>query len=221
MSNIKEVHYFNLNYSHSLLWYRRHFPLRFNPNCKQTGEASPCYMIHPKSPERIARTIPDVKLIFILRNPVDRAYSGYHHERRHGREDLTFREAIRAEDERLKGEKKRILDGDLDYSFNHRHYSYLERGKYVKHLQRYLEYFSEDQMFLAESRSLFESAEDFFPDLCNFLEIDPWVPDSLETRNTGNYDDTMSAETRSHLESYFEPYNQKLRERFDIGHDWS
>ena len=83
----KEVHYFSIWYKFGELWYRSHFPTnlsRYNfykrTNQKLlSGEASPVYLFYPVVPGRMKELLPDVKLIVILRNPVDRAYSHYHH----------------------------------------------------------------------------------------------------------------------------------------------
>ena len=97
MSEKKEVHYFDLNYHKSLQWYESHFKDCQNKKVKTIGEASPFYMYLREVPERIDETLPDVKLIFILRNPVDRAYSHYWHEVKLGVEYLPFEEAIKRE----------------------------------------------------------------------------------------------------------------------------
>ena len=83
----KEVHYFSIWYKFGELWYRSHFPTnlsrrRFYKKTNQkllSGEASPVYLFYPVVPGRMKELLPDVKLIVILRNPVDRAYSHYHH----------------------------------------------------------------------------------------------------------------------------------------------
>ena len=106
----KEVHYFDFQYAKGRAWYLAHFPgiqERITGNYRAiTFEASPYYMLHPLAPERIMAFNPDMKLIAILRDPVDRALSHYHHEARRGVETLTFEEAIAAEPERLAGAER-------------------------------------------------------------------------------------------------------------------
>jgi len=73
----KEVHFFNRSFDEGIEWYRRCFP---TPRWKDgrrsiTGEATPEYLHHPLAPERMAKVIPQARLIVLLRNPVDRAYS--------------------------------------------------------------------------------------------------------------------------------------------------
>lgn len=83
----KEVHYFDVGYQHNLRWYESHFPLRLTAGRIEraigtppvTFETSPYYMFHPLAPTRIARNLPGVRLLVLLRDPVARAYSSRAH----------------------------------------------------------------------------------------------------------------------------------------------
>ena len=105
----KEVRFFDTHFSRGVAWYRVHFPCRaYRQICELvrghtflTGEATVSYIYHPDVPSRVQSTVPGVKLIAILRDPVDRAYSHYRHSVRHGFEDLSLRDALQAEAERL------------------------------------------------------------------------------------------------------------------------
>jgi len=113
---IKGVHYFDSQFARGPRWYRSHFPLQARgrhlarPWLRQAvaGEASPYYLFHPLAAERLARQVPDVRVIVLLRDPVERAYSHYKERVRNGGESLTFDEAIAAEPGRLLGEAERI-----------------------------------------------------------------------------------------------------------------
>ena len=70
----KEVHYFDFNYGKGVNWYHGRFPYRYQlGGGVRTLDATPYYMMHPLAPERAAGLLPDVKLIAVLRNPIDRA----------------------------------------------------------------------------------------------------------------------------------------------------
>jgi Sulfotransferase family len=102
------------------------------------GEASPLYLYEPKAPEQIQHYIPDVKLIAILRNPVDRAYASFLYLHREQRESLEyFSEALDAEPSRIQNNYPWIW-----------HYKNL--GFYAEQLQRYFE-----KKNLTESKSKF------------------------------------------------------------------
>lgn len=108
----KEVHYFDLHFQKGEEWYRSFFPEAERED-RVTGESSPYYIFHPLSAERAARLVPGARLIVLLRNPVDRAYSHYQHGLRRGYETLpTFEQALEAEPGRLAGEREKILAGE-------------------------------------------------------------------------------------------------------------
>ena len=102
----KEVSFFDRHWARGEAWYRGQFPLRSSG--KLVGEASPSYVFHPLAPERVFSLVPDVKLVVLLREPGDRAYSQYQHAVALGRETLSFEDALAAEDERVRGEVERL-----------------------------------------------------------------------------------------------------------------
>src|SRR5262249_36171989 len=109
----KEVHYFDYGFYRGENWYRSHFPLRNDANRFAqelgrpflTGEPSPSYISHLWAPMRIRKRLPDVNLIAVFRNPVDRAYSQFKMSQKEGVEPLeSLDEAVAREDERLQPE---------------------------------------------------------------------------------------------------------------------
>ena len=118
----KELHYFSVQYARGELWYRSNFPTNLS-RCifyKKTsqrlhsGEASPLYLFYPLVPGRMKKTLPDVKLIVILRNPVDRAYSHYYHSLRSNIEPMSFEKAVELEGERCAGEREQLIRDEED-----------------------------------------------------------------------------------------------------------
>ena len=81
----KEIHYFDLHYDQGVRFYRGRFPYSHRlRNGAITLDATPYYLVHPLAPERAAGLLPDIKLIALLRNPIERAFSHYQHEVRGG-----------------------------------------------------------------------------------------------------------------------------------------
>ena len=84
----KGVNYFDLNYDKGWSWYQGHFPVRafaavrtrHNGDVPVTFEASGYYMYHPHAAARLAHDLPQVKVLVMLRDPIERAYSAYRHE---------------------------------------------------------------------------------------------------------------------------------------------
>lgn len=156
----KEVHYFDFQYEKGRAWYLAHFPgihkRRVGDRRTITFEASPYYMVHPLAPERVRAFNPKMKLIAILRDPVDRAWSHYHHEVRLGVETLSFEDAIAAEPARLSGAERLMKQAPHHYSYAHHHFSYLDRGRYAHHLEPWLQRFPRKRLLVLRSEDMFD-----------------------------------------------------------------
>lgn len=133
----KEVHFFDRHYDRGLDWYAEQFPTtRRLRRLEHVGEATPAYMYDADARSRMARDLPDARIIVTLRDPVSRAYSHYWHARRYGKETLSFEDALQAEPERLAGADRRTRNS----------YSYLDRGRYLGQLEALTDLFGRDSI---------------------------------------------------------------------------
>jgi len=215
----EEVHYFDLNYHRSLMWYRAHFPIRGGgAEGPVAGDDSPYYLFHPMVPERVARDLPDVKLVVLLRDPVTRAYSHYNHERRRGREQLPFEQALQREDARLEGEEERMREDALYASWDHQRHSYMARGRYAEQLARWFRHIPRERFLVLQSEEMFRDPASVVDRTLGFLDLPPMGPIEYPVHNPGSYE-PMSEAARGMLEDHFEPLNEELfrllGERFD------
>lgn len=138
---------------------------------RAVGEASVLYLLHPAAPEAIARRIPDVRLIAVLRDPVDRAYSAFLFHQREGFEPLTdFDEALRAE-------PRRIAAGWY-YTWHYR-----DQGFYHRNLRRYFERFDRSQIRVYLYEDLDRDPEGTLADIFRFLGVDDGFRATLATRH--------------------------------------
>ncbi|CAA9263135.1 MAG: putative deacetylase sulfotransferase, partial [uncultured Chloroflexia bacterium] len=226
-ASTKEVHYFDVHFAKGEDWYRSHFsPPSWRKGRRSiTGEASPYYLFHPHAARRAANTVPKAKLISLLRNPVDRAYSDYKHKAREGRDPLSFEKAIEAEEGRLRGEREKMLADESYLSPNHRKFSYLSRGIYVDQLIEWCEYFDQDQMLVLNSEAFFADPLESLGPIFKFLGLPSWEPElqsiraNSNTRHEGTYG-RMSPDIRRRLETYFEPHNRRLYNYLDVDFGW-
>jgi hypothetical protein len=187
----KGVHYFDTSYDKGPSWYRGHFPLERTARRVAattggpvvTGESSPYYMFHPLAPERIARDLPGVRIVVLLRDPVERAYSAHAHESARGFETETFERAVELEPERLAGEEERLRADPGYRSHAHQHNAYLTRGRYVDQLERLERLFGRERMYVVDSGDLFTDAEPVLDGLFAFLGVPPWRPASFDRHN--------------------------------------
>ncbi len=137
---------------------------------KAIGEASTEYLYFPKAPERIKSYLPDTKLIVILRNPAERAYSAYCYQLRDGCETLSFEEA-------LKQEAKRKAEGWRPG------WLYRDSSLYCTQLKRYLETFDSRQIKIYLHRDLKQNTEAVVKDICIFLGVSRHFKFDKTTKN--------------------------------------
>jgi len=214
-SRRKEVHFFDLQVARGTGWYRRQFaPLRRLPDGSDSRplESSPYYMFHPAVPARIRAVAPEAKIVFLLRDPVERAISHFRKNVRDDREPLPFAAALAAEDERLAGTEAWLLADPRHASPAHQYFSYKARGRYADQLLRWREHFPAAQLLAIDAGRLFAEPAGVLGELLAFLELDPWQPAAFEVRNASRTEPPADAAAIRSLENEFEPHQQRLRD---------
>jgi hypothetical protein len=217
----KELHFFDVHFDEGIEWYRRCFPPPKQRGARQTvtGEATP-YMSNRHAPGRVAQVVPGARLIALLRDPVERAYSDFQMVARKGRESRTFEEAMRA------AAKAHPPDGEgWDHAaFSDGRHRYLFRSLYVDHLLRWTEFFPREQMLALKSEDFFENPKETLKVVLEFLNLPEWEPEPSELeggkRNAGRYERGMDPVLRKRLEEYFEPHNRRLYEFLGVDFGW-
>jgi hypothetical protein len=200
---VKEIQFFTLNYGKGVDWYRSQFPPESVGG--HSFDASPYYLFHPAAPERASGLLPDARLIALLRNPVDRAFSHYQHNVGNGLEDLGFEEALEAEESRLAG--------DPGYSgAAHRRYSYVARGMYEPQLARWLDRYDRSALKVLVSEEFFADPAGSFAGVLRFLRLREFdLPSYQAYTRRGRWDGPpLSPETRRRLQEVFREPNRRL-----------
>lgn len=204
--SFKEVSFFDRHYARGERWYRAHFPARRRP---AIGEASPSYLLHPLAPERVAALLPDARLIVLLRNPIDRAFSHYQHEVALGREPLSFEDAVAAEDERLRGEVERMLADPAYFSHAWWNYTYVARGRYAEQIERWYAAFPRERLLVLFTEELAGEPGATYRRVLEFLGIGAHEL-RLYPRIFEREYEPMRPETRAQLERTFADANRRL-----------
>lgn len=225
----KELRYFDVGYEQGPAWYRSRFPTSANLAVRArrhgagiAGEASPDYLFYPLAPRRLSEVVPEAKLIVLLRDPVERAWSHWWHQTRRGHEALAFDDAMAAEDSRL---SPGLLDVDADaetLTYHDHHHSYAARGVYAPQLERWWRVVPRRQTLVLRSEDLFDRPASVFAQVQDFLGLPHWQPPTFESLNrmaTG----AMSPGSRASLVEHFRPHNRCLAELLgrDLGWDGS
>ena len=220
----KETNFFDSKYVWGSHWYRRYFPFRRELSCGYiTGEASPCYMLDPQVAGRIARVLPDVKMVVLLRDPVYRCISSYYHSVRKGNETLPLFDALREEEkviEPLLEKSRRHERLTLRESRHLRRKSYKWRGRYAEQLEIFFQNFPRDRFYIESAERLFADPQSVFNEVSAFLGLEQgFVPPDLSARNVNNYPD-IDADVIGGLTEYYRPLNQDLYRLLGREFDW-
>lgn len=225
---LKGTHYFDVQFSQGWDWYRSHFPTVFRRAWMQyrhhtqmlVGEASPYYVFHPLAPGRIAAALPGVRLILLVRDPVERAYSHHQYEVARGFESEPIERALDLEPERLAGEVRRMLSEPAYESFHHRHHSYLSRGLYIDQVEQLWTLFPREHVLVTSSEELFAAPRQALRRVTNFLGLDPLEQTNFARHKANRYDE-MTVEVRRRLASYYAEPNRRLYDALDEDFGWT
>jgi hypothetical protein len=225
----KEIHYFDLNYGEGERWYRAMFPTRRRiatvgrdgSRRVVTGEASPYYLFHPLAAARAAQTLPDARLIVLLRDPVQRAWSHYRHEVRAGRERLGFADALAAEPARLAGAEAALRAGLANAAtVAHRTSSYIARGRYAQQLRRWLEHYPRESLLVVQAEDLFEAPVREFGRVVAHLGVVGMAQPRFEVFNAGRVTTPMDPDVQAELTAVFREPNAELADLLGIKLSW-
>jgi len=201
----KEVHYFDLFYDKGKSWYHQNFELNSR---SVSGEATPYYLFHPKAAERAYRYNPNFKLIAILRNPKERALSHYRMNVARGLEQLELKEALLIENERIGNSEPDKAEGDFQ------NFSYLKRGLYQAQIERWLEFFSNEQLLLLNFHQFISDPWQEVQKVYNFLGVAPFYSHDKYLENKGN--DDLNLQFPEEFKDYFQGSNKWLHTNFGI-----
>jgi hypothetical protein len=165
MGNRKEVHFFDNEkyFLDSVVDYKKyHQSCDFNNKSDLYGEVTPIYIYWKSAASRIWEYNEDIKLIAILRNPIDRAFSHWNMESSEHKEKHTFFDCIL--NEGIKAKSSLPLQSRV--------FSYIDRGFYSKQIKIFQRYFDENQMMFIKFEAFRKNQEDWMNQIFNFLEID-------------------------------------------------
>jgi hypothetical protein len=223
----KGVHWFDVEFDKPESWYRANFPTAARRRAAVerlghpvvTGEASPYYLCHPEVPARVAGVKPDMKIIALLRDPIERAWSHYHHERVRGFENLEFEAALDAEAGRLAGAGVVLATPDGRH-FSHQHHSYVARGRYAEQLKRWDRHIPADQTLVLLSTDLQDDTEATMARVHRFLGL-PEEPTATDRHWNKQSNPELSRAVRARLQAAFADSDHELANRLHRSLPWA
>ena len=206
----KEINFFNRNFEMGVPWYLAQFPAIADLPEFITGEASPFYIYREQVISRIKKLFPDLKLIAMLRDPVERTISEYYHAVNHGIEKRSLETIIEVEKERL------VIDSR---SKAMQHFGYLLNSIYIEKIAKWKDNFPDKNILIIKSESFFEDTPKIMKQVYQFLGITYQSQEEHIPYNVGTYP-PIAIETKQKLQDFFIPYNQELEAYLGRKFNW-
>ncbi len=211
----KEIRFwsFKHNLEKGLDWYLAHFPAIASEQALITGEATPGYLDSQQAAVSLLQEFPHIKLIVVLRNPIDRALSHYYMCIRQNRDKRSLETAILSGLEVMN--KKSYLNSSNDFKIS----SYLKRSQYIESISRWMKLFPKQQFLIIKSEDFFTETDTTVNQVFQFLGVQPYQLQAYANKSKGSYP-PISQSIRQTLNDYFRPFNQQLEEYLDRKFDW-
>lgn len=214
-SFIKEVQYFTERHWIGERGYKAFFPKK-RKDTRHIAEATPLYLFSEDAPERIHKLIPEVKLIALLREPVERAYSNYMHNCRRGHEKRSFQDCVAADIEAAKiSGGPNPCPGEDALSFRHK--SYVRRGLYAQQLERWYDLFPSENIRIFKAEDFFSDPEAITAQTVQFLGLPEHPINTGKAHNQFSYD-RKRLDQFPDLAEYYRLPNEQLKTLTGI--DW-
>ncbi|NEQ23676.1 MAG: sulfotransferase domain-containing protein, partial [Microcoleus sp. SIO2G3] len=211
----KEINFFDHAFTGGLDWYFAHFPPIPEGSNFITGEATPNYFSDIKTIDRIATSLPNVKLIVLFRNPVARTISHYHHNKSWGLEQRSIEEAIQREVALV----STLTDISQAFEIYPQEPGYLFMSLYVYFLARWMRTFRKDKVLVLQSEHLYEKPIETMTRVHQFLGMPDHALSEYENHFPGRYSRNPTP-IQAALAEYFQPHSQRLEEYLGVKFTW-
>jgi hypothetical protein len=208
-----EPHYFyySWRFRRPISWYESTWFSNVKDE-KAIGEKSTSYMFGKRVAKNIAQYLPNIKLIFMLRNPMERTYTNYRFTVLGGLEELSFEDALKCEEDRVK--KQQGIWAEVQP------YSYTGRSFYFEQIERFLKIFDRQQILIRKSEDMFMNPQGTFEKVFRFLGVDetftPIKPPKFGSPSVKNRH--LQVELRRYFGDVFDRVIDMIRQEKDPSH---
>lgn len=192
----KEIHYFDNEYNfryHNVNYLKYHSFFQKSINHKIAGEVTPAYMYWDNAMSRIWEYNPGMRILILLRNPIQRAYSHWNMNRIKGVEEQSFLQAVNSREERLRAK----------LPYQNKKFAYLDRGFYSSQIRRIFRFFPEGQVLIKQSADLARQPVETMSEIFEFLGIEPISVQKVDPIHEGTYERPMSEDEREFLIEFY------------------
>ncbi|MEM1167813.1 MAG: tetratricopeptide repeat protein [Cyanobacteria bacterium P01_H01_bin.35] len=212
----KEINFFDRNFTHGINWYLAHFPLLHQQKKFITGEASPNYMYSNIAGKRLFNNFPKIKIIAILRHPVDRTVSHFYMAKKLGKESNKFTEFLPQDIQLL----TKLNNNPQNYErLINRMSVYFTGSLYKYFLEKWMNLFPREQFLILKSEDMYKNPAATMKQVFNFLELPDYQLPNYINYYPGSYT-PIKPNLHQQLSELFQPHNQKLEEYLGMKLDW-
>lgn len=217
---IKETLFFSANYDRGVNYYKSIFPI--HKKGKLTFESTPDYLSHPNAPNLCHKLLPDVKLLVILRNPVDRAFSHFNFVKAYGGEDasMTFETGLELESERIHNAMNIINHDRYHASLMLSRYSYKRNSEYAGHIKNWLKYYKKENFLFIDFNELKKQPNKVLNAIYAFIGIEHESIEDSIVANKSSYSNSINKDTKEVLSGHFKKHNLELFNLINHQFDW-
>ena len=218
-----ELGYFDDNYHLGVNWYKSFFTT-ISTKKRIEKEQGKClsfdvttrYIEQKSTAENIKKIKPDMKIIVILRNPIDRAYSQFNLSKKELTQSLDFESEVFREITEL--EKKMENNNELEFNKEKQHY--IQRGLYAKQLKSWFEIFPRDNILILSTEDFKNDNNMTYSKIFDFLDIPEHSINKKEMIGKGEYE-PMKETARKMLIEFYKKHNEDLFKLIGKKFDWN
>ena len=222
-------YFFDTNFNRGVGWYKAHYPtvkqkkmLKEKNGAYCMGDYSARYMMYYPSALRIKKLVPNAKLIVVLRNPADRAYSQFNFKKKWD-DSLSFHDTIEEDEKRLQNWEY-LVENDLITRESHVEVKtpYFTMGKYARHLKEWFKVFPKEQFHFVPTDNMSDDVaiQKTVTKVFKFLGLPDYEITEFGRKNVGSYE-KIDVEERKILRDYYKPHNEELERLLDMKFNWS
>ena len=217
---IDHMGFFDDNYSIGINYYKSFFPIKTEETAKKLDyDVTTSYLTSPFVAERVAKEIPNVKIIVLLRNPTSRAWSDYNASQKKDASEEEFQTYIDDELQELEASDFEEKVSKNDYNMSEPFSNFIKKGLYAVYLKKWLKLFPRKNFLFISTESFSKDENKVFKQIFDFLGLSNFEIHKLQRMSKGNYE-KLNPKIKNKLDLFFAPHNDELFKLINEKYDW-
>ena len=217
---IDHMGFFDDNYSIGINYYKSFFPIKTEETAKKLDyDVTTSYLTSPFVAERVAKEIPNVKIIVLLRNPTSRAWSDYNASQKKDASEEEFQTYIYDYLQELEASDFEEKVSKNDYNMSEPFSNFIKKGLYAVYLKKWLKLFPRKNFLFISTESFSKDENKVFKQIFDFLGLSNFEIHKLQRMSKGNYE-KLNPKIKNKLDLFFASHNDELFKLINEKYDW-